>query len=35
LIKTVLPHYESKLRYYLNWKKYSEMDMYIRGRLKN
>ncbi|HQP30322.1 MAG TPA: class I SAM-dependent methyltransferase [Deltaproteobacteria bacterium] len=34
-VKALLPHFSSRLRYYLNWKKYSEADMFIRARLRN
>jgi len=34
-IKALLPHFSSRLRYCMHWKKYSETDMYIRARLKN
>ena len=36
LIKTILPKYESTIwNDLLNWKKYSETDMFIRARLQN
>lgn len=34
-LKALLPHFSSRLRYYMKWKKYSDTDMYIRARLKN
>jgi len=35
IVKALLPRFSSRLRYYVNWKKYSATDMYIRARLKN
>ncbi len=35
LIKVILPNYKSGLKYYLNRKKYSQTDMFIRARLKS
>lgn len=33
LVKAVLPRYKSRLRYYLNWQKYAETDLFVRARL--
>jgi SAM-dependent methyltransferase len=35
IVKTVLPQYKSRIRYYLKWKTYSQTDMFIRARLKS
>lgn len=35
LLKVVLPHHQSRLRYYLKGKAYSQTDMFIRARLKS
>lgn len=35
IIKALLPHFSSRLRYYVKWKKYSATDMYIRARMMN
>jgi SAM-dependent methyltransferase len=35
LIKAMLPHYKSRLRYYLHWRKYAQTDMFMRARLRN
>jgi len=32
LLKVVLPRYQSRIRYYLYWAKYSKVDMYIRAK---
>jgi cyclopropane fatty-acyl-phospholipid synthase-like methyltransferase len=33
--KAFLPKYETRLHYYFNWKKYSQIDMFVRARLKS
>jgi SAM-dependent methyltransferase len=33
LAKFFLPRYQSRLRYYVNWKRYSKTDMFIRAKL--
>jgi SAM-dependent methyltransferase len=35
LVKAVLPHYQSRLHYYLKRRVYSQTDMFIRARLKS
>lgn len=35
LIKAVLPQYNSRIRYYFNWKKYAQTDMFTRAKLKD
>jgi SAM-dependent methyltransferase len=35
LVKTILPFYQSRLRWYLKRKLYSQTDMFIRARLKS
>jgi SAM-dependent methyltransferase len=33
VVKIFLPNYQSKLKYYLNYQKYSQTDMFIRAKL--
>jgi len=33
LVKLFLPRYDSRIKYFFNWKKYSETDIYIRAKL--
>ena len=35
LVKVILPHYKSRIRYYLKGKMYSQVDMFIRARIKS
>ena len=34
VVKLFVPNYHSYIKYYFNWKKHSETNMYIRARLK-
>ena len=33
IVKALLPQYQSRIRYYANWKRYSKTDMFIRAKL--
>lgn len=33
IVKAFLPQYQSRIRYYLKWKRYSQTDMFIRARI--
>lgn len=33
IVKAVLPQYQSRIRYYAKWKRYSQTDMFIRARI--
>ena len=35
IVKAILPRYDSRIRYFANWKRYSQTDMFIRAKLKN
>jgi len=35
LAKLIVPKYNSNFKYYLKWKKYSGMNMYIRARIRS
>lgn len=33
IVKVFLPQYQSRIRYYVKWKRYSQTDMFIRARI--
>jgi len=33
IVKALLPQYESRIKYYAKWNRYSQTDMYIRARM--